>query len=148
MMNEDWRKTIEGSGGHCPCCGKWGKVHKYKLSQSLVRALDWIAHNTNDKGWADVQGSAPHWMMRSKTYPSLEHWGLIVAMAPRSGFWRATPLGIKFLREQITVPAAVYVYDDKLWGVESTQTTLRGCLKVSFDFNELLISRFDRRDAA
>ena len=143
MLNEDWVKTIQGSGGHCPCCGKWGKVYRIKMSHALVRALDWIAHNTNDKGWADVQGGAPHWMMRSKTYPLLEHWGLLVSMAPRSGFWRVTPLGIKFLREQVTVPAAVYIYDNKLWGVDSTHTTLRGCLKVNFDFNELFTSRFD-----
>ena len=63
-----WNQTIEGEGGHCVCCGKWGKVYKIKLSQHLALCLKWIIdHSTPSEPWVDVQNQAPRWMLKSKT---------------------------------------------------------------------------------
>ena len=142
----DWDTMIKGKGGFCPCCDRWGKVYKLKLNKSLVRALDWIANNGDASGWVDVQRTAPRWMLRGKTYPLLAHWGLIESRLQRSGIWRATAKGTLFVAGLDTAPAAVYVFDDKVVGVDSTQVTYTSCLGVDFNRDELLTTRYDRSD--
>ena len=33
-LKADWRVTIEGDGGHCPCCGKWGKISPFTITET------------------------------------------------------------------------------------------------------------------
>lgn len=141
-----WDTTIKGKGGFCPCCDRWGKVYKLKLNKSLARALHWIASNGDASGWVDVQNNAPRWMLKSKTYSLLAHWGLIESRLQRSGIWRATAKGTLFVAGLDTAPAAVYVFDDKVVGVDSTQVTYTSCLGVDFNRDELLTTRYDRSD--
>ena len=142
----DWDTMIKGKGGFCPCCDRWGKVYKLKLNKSLVRALDWIANNGDASGWVDVQRTAPRWMLRGKTYSLLAHWGLIESRLQRSGIWRATAKGTLFVAGLDTAPTAVYVFDGKVVGIDSTQVTYTSCLGVDFNRDELLTTRYDRSD--
>lgn len=141
-LQDDWDATISGEGGCCPVCGKFGKVYKYRLSQALALALKWIADNGMDDGWIDVQAKAPRWVMRSKTYPLLVHWGFIEAQNARSGIWRVTDLGRDFLAGFEVAPSAVYVYDNKVMALDAENTTFRGCFGVRFDFDALMSDRF------
>jgi hypothetical protein len=140
-LKHEWKQTIEGEGGCCPVCGKFGKVYKYKLSQALALALKWVADHSTD-GAVDVQAAGPRWMLRSKTYPLLAHWGLIASQSSRSGVWYVTPKGKAFLSGSILVPKAVYVYDNTVWAVDKDETSFRGCFGVNFDFDELMSTQF------
>lgn len=144
-VREEWVATIEGKGGTCPCCDRWGKVNKLSLSQHLALCLRWIYLNgdKNDDGWVHVQNKAPRWMLKSKTYSTLEHWGLIEGMEKRSGVWRATPKGIAFQNSSIMVPASVYIYNKKVWGIDSVETSFQGCFGKHFNFDEMMSERFD-----
>ena len=53
-MRHNWNKAIEGEGAFCPCCGKWGKVYKTKISQHLALCLRWISQHGDADGWVDV----------------------------------------------------------------------------------------------
>lgn len=141
-MRSTWNKSIEGEGAFCPCCGKWGKVYKIKLSQHLALCLRWIAINGDEDGWVDVQNKAPRWMLKSKTYPLLEHWGLIDSQSKRSGVWRATLKGQDFINGANAMPSAVHIYDNKVWGFESEEVSFRGCFGKHFDFDEMMSSQF------
>lgn len=141
-MRSNWSKSIEGDGSHCPCCGKWGKVYKTKLSQHLALCLRWIAISADEEGWVDVQNTAPRWMLKSKTYNLLEHWGLIDSKSHRSGIWRATLRGWDFINGLSTVPAAVHIYDNKVWGFDSEETSFHGCFGKHFDFDEMMSEQF------
>lgn len=142
-MRSTWNKSIEGEGAFCPCCGKWGKVYKTKLSQHLALCLRWIAVNGDDDGWIDVQAKGPRWMLKSKTYSLLEHWGLVESKAQRSGVWRATLKGWDFINGLVSVPSAVHIYDNKVWGFEEEETTFRGCFGVHFNFDEMMDEQFN-----
>jgi len=141
-LRHDWRYTIEGDGGHCPVCDKFGKVYKIKLSQALALALKWVADHGGDDGWVDVQTQGPRWMLRAKTYPLLAHWGLIESQAPRSGVWRATPKGRAFIGADVLAPKAVYIYDNNVWAFDAENTSFKGCFGVKFDFDELMSATF------
>lgn len=142
-MRNAWNKAIEADGGFCPCCGKWGKVYKTKLSQHLALCLRWIAINGDDDGWVDVQNKAPRWILKSKTYPLLEHWGLIDSQSKRSGVWRATLRGWDFINGLAQVPSAVHIYDNRVWGFESEEVSFRGCFGKHFDFDEMMSDQFN-----
>ena len=138
-----WNKTIEGEGGFCPCCGKKGKVYKTKLSQHLALCLRWIhVHADPADGWVDVQNTAPRFMLKSKTYPLLEHWDLIEGKSFRSGIWRVTLKGQDFLNGLINLPSAVHIYDNKIWGFEAEEVSFRGCFGIHFDFDEMMSDQF------
>lgn len=142
-MRSNWNKAIEGEGAHCPCCGKWGKVYKIKLSQHLALCLRWIAVHGDEDGWVDVQNKAPRWILKSKTYPLLEHWALIESAQKRSGIWRATLRGQDFVGGLTQLPAAVHIYDNKVWGFESEETSFRGCFGKHFDYDEMMSDQFN-----
>lgn len=137
-MREKWHQTIADDGGCCPVCGRWGKVYRYRLTQSLAAALRWIADHGNAEGWADVQKGGPRWMLRSKTYPLLAHWGLVESREFGSGIWRVTASGARFLAGTETAPRAVFVYDNRIMDVEDERVTFRGCFGVKFDFDALM----------
>jgi len=142
-MRNNWNKSIEADGGFCPCCGKWGKVYKTKLSQHLALCLRWMyIHGDAVDGWVDVQNTAPRWMLKSKTYPLLEHWDLIESKSTRSGIWRVTLRGQDFLNGLINLPSAVHIYDNKVWGFDAEEVSFRGCFGTHFDFDEMMSDQF------
>lgn len=145
-LQDEWDRTITGEGGCCPVCGKFGKVYKYKLSQGLALALKWITDHGADEGWVDVQTKGPRWMLRSKTYPLLVHWGFIESKNARSGIWRATEAGRDFLSGFDVAPSAVYVYDNKVMALDAENVTFRGCFGIHFDFDQLMSDQFKWAD--
>lgn len=147
-LQAEWEETIKGDGGCCPVCGKFGKVYKYKLSQSLALALKWIADHGADDGWVDVQTKGPRWMLRSKTYPLLTHWGFIESQNARSGIWRATEGGRAFLASIDVAPSAVYVYDNQVLALDPEMVSFRGCFGVKFDFQTLMSDNFNWANVA
>lgn len=142
-LKTEWRTTIGAEGGHCPCCGKFGKIHEMKLSQHLALCLRWIQVHGGDEGWVDVQSKGPRWMLRGKTYPCLAYWGLIESKGHRSGHWRITFKGQDFVSGLIGVPERAYIYDNQVWEMSTKETSFGGCFGKHFDFDEMMSSRFD-----
>lgn len=138
-----WRKAIEGEGAFCPCCGRWGKVYKIKLSEHLALCLRWIATHGDKDGWVNVQNTAPRWMLKSKTYTLLEHWNFIESQSKRSGVWRANAAGVAFASGIGSASSAAYIYDNTVWALDPEQVTFRGCFGKHFDFDEMMSTRFD-----
>ena len=147
-LKREWQETIEGDGGCCPVCGKFGKVYKINLSQALALSLKWIADNGGEDGWVDVQTKGPRWMLRAKTYALLVHWGFIESQSPRSGIWRANAKGRAFLGLEVVAPKAVYIYDNHVMALDAEGTSFRGCFGVKFDFDELRSSNFNWANVA
>lgn len=145
-LKQQWIETISDKGGCCPVCDRFGKIYKYKLSKALALSLKWIVNNGGTAGWVNVQKNAPREMMRSKTYPLLEHWGMIESQGARSGVWRATQSGKDFVAGLKIAPSAVYVYDDKLMAVDAMHTSFLGCFDVDFNFEELMASNLNDAD--
>lgn len=141
-LKDEWRETIEGDGGCCPLCGKFGKIYKTKLGAGLTLALKWIADHGGQDGWVDVQVKGPRWMLRSKTYPLLTHWNFLESRQHRSGEWRITDRGRDFINGQILAPLAVFIYDNKKVAVSEETITFRESLELKFDFDELMSSQF------
>lgn len=142
-LKDEWEEAISGDGGCCPVCGKFGKVYKYKLTQSKALGLRWMQVHADKDGWVEVHKRGPRWMLRSKTHSLLSHWGLVESQGSRSGIWRVTPKGRAFIDGSAVAPKSVWVYDNKVRALDAEETTFRGCFGVKFDFDELMSDQFN-----
>lgn len=144
QAKDDFRRGIgKKDGAICACCKRWGKIHKYKLTQAQAFALKWIEQNASEDGWVNVQAHAPRWMMRAKTYPLLAHWDLLEAQGARSGMWRVNSRGHQFIKGNLLVPSGVFVFDNTVWGYTDEEISFRGCFGINFDFDEFMSGRFN-----
>jgi len=138
-----YKEQLQGKGGACPCCDRWGKVNSFKLTETMALALRWIQINGKEDGWVNVQKNAPRWILRSKTYPVLAHWDLIESSGSRDGTWRITKMGVDFIAGFVSVPNKVYIYNNKVWDYSEKNLTFRGCFGVKFDFAEMMSDRYE-----
>lgn len=61
-LRRNWTKAIEGDGGHCPCCDKWGKINNYNLHETMAATLKWMSvAGTDGDGYIDMGTRAPRW---------------------------------------------------------------------------------------
>lgn len=145
-----WRHTIEGDGGYCPVCTRWGKIYGRSLNQTMARSLVWlVAAPLDDNGWVDVPLKAPRWLVRSNQLPTLKWWGLVErcpadkdSKIKHSGLWRPTALGYDFVHAGARVPKKVFTYNDRVEGHSTETVALHQCFKTNFDYQEVMNSHF------
>ena len=78
QLRDQWRVVIEGDGGHCPCCDRWGKIYRRGLNSSMARSLIWLVQQPDrGDGWVHVPDNAPAWLLRSNQLGTLHLWGLL-----------------------------------------------------------------------
>jgi hypothetical protein len=144
QMRDNWEVAIEGDGGHCPCCGRWGKIYKRALNASMARSLMWLVNRPHrGDGWTHVPSNAPTWMLRSSQLPTLHLWGLVESSDTKtklasSGLWKPTQKGIDFANDVCSVPKYVYVYDNAVRGFEGPNIVVREALGSKYDYAEIM----------
>jgi len=164
-LRRNWTKTIEGDGGHCPCCDKWGKINNYNLNETMAATLKWMTvASTDHAGYIDMGGKAPRWSVRAKNFTTMKFWGF-VEPAPKarpkdkkvaglvtktSGLWRVTERGRAFVYGGLTVPIRAFVYDDRFFGWGDKMTTFKQCFGRKFNYEDVMATNFNwftlRRD--
>jgi hypothetical protein len=138
-----WREAIEGDGGHCPCCDRWGKIYPRSLNVTMARSLIWLAHHSANWDWVDVPKSAPRWLVRSNQLPTLRWWGLVERHGNddptkrHSGLWRVTERGDLFAQNRLQVPKKVYTYNADVKSFSDELITIRDCVE-SFDYSAVM----------
>ena len=109
-----WKVTIADKGGYCPCCGKWGKVYRQKISEAMVKSLLPI-----DVGAAIGDDGVG----QEKKF---------------SGYWRVTSKGMQFARGFLQVPKYVYIYDNKYMDSSTETVYSRDCFGEDFNYDEIM----------
>ena len=142
-LRDNWRIIIDGEGGHCPCCDRWGKVYPRSLNETMARSLIWLAHHSSNEDWVDIPQRGPRWLVRSNQLPTLRWWKLVERLdtedktKKHSGFWRATEKGILFAQNRLAVPKKVYTYNAEVEGFSDELITIINCVD-SFDYSEVM----------
>lgn len=144
-----WRHTIEGEGGYCPVCARWGKIYGRSLNETMARSLIWLVATPLVNGWVDVPVKAPRWLVRSNQLPTLKWWGLVErhpsdsdSKIKHSGLWRPTDLGYEFASARKRVPKKVFTYNDEVEGHSTETVSIDQCFKHHFDYQEVMNSHF------
>lgn len=147
-LKKDWRFTIEGEGGYCPCCDRWGKISPFTLTETHALALLWMSKQDTADGWIDVPPLAPQWMLRGKNYQLMAKWELIekgskTNSATRSdGMWRITERGWDFIRGHISVPTKAYIYNNSIEGWSEEEMEFKDCFGKRFNYEQVMSDQF------
>lgn len=148
-IKADYRNVIEGEGGYCPCCERWGKINTFHLSEINALSLMWMMNNEIDEdGWVHTAKLAPRWMMRAKSFSTMRHWGLVES-APNddknkkaAGVWRITQKGYNFVNGQIRLPKKAFVYNRTLVAYGDQLMYFRECFGKHFSYEEIMSDAF------
>lgn len=148
---EAWRHTIEGDGGHCPVCARWGRIYGRGINETMARSLIWLVSAPLDNGWVDIPMKAPRWLVRSNQLPTLKWWGLVERCAndknskvKHIGLWRPTALGYDFVNAGARVPKKVFTYNDKVEAHSTETVAIHQCFKQQFDYQEVMNTYFPK----
>ena len=138
----DWMYQINGDGGYCPCCDRWGKIYARQFNSSMAKALIWLV----GKGlrWTDVPNTAPKWLTRTNQLPTVRWWGLVVRResedraVKHSGMWQPTRRGIAFASNEIELPSTVYTYNNKVVRYNDDLIRIQDAFKTRFDYEQVV----------
>jgi len=150
-LRDNWRETIENEGGRCPCCDRWGKISGHGITETMSLALLWLSRQpVDDNGFVNVPKAAPAWMLRGKTYSLLQHWHLIYKVEKNEdktkrsdGLWQVTTKGHQFLRNELSVPRKVFIYDNTIQGFSQEEVFFEDCFGKHFDYQEVMSDSFN-----
>jgi hypothetical protein len=142
-LRSAWRVVIDGEGGRCPCCDRWGKVYPRSLNETMAQSMIWLAKQSANGDWVDIPQRGPRWLVRSNQLPTLRWWGLVERLdtedktKKHSGFWRATEKGILFAQNRLQVPKKVYTYNAEVEGFSEELVTIQDCVDF-FDYSSVM----------
>lgn len=92
----------------CSQCGAKTVKYKHSLSHGLVSGLRKVAENAGRRE-VNLSGAG---LTRNQwdNFQKLKYWGLVAQSKAKSGCWRVTDKGWKFLAGLVTVPSKVWTY--------------------------------------
>jgi len=157
-----WRHAIEGDGGHCPVCTRWGKLYRRTINRNMALSLRWLHNKSTQRveqgldEWFSVPESKTNWVIRRQEVGKMRWWGLterpakndpvlgrVKTKAKQSGLWRCTPEGVAFLKGDITVPECVWVHKDNVEATSSEKVSWEDCIPANFNYAELMSANFN-----
>ena len=126
-------------GATCPCCGQFVRAYRRKLRSNHARFLaDLIRLSTREEPWVHYTRC----FYRGRDYNYLNHFGLAESTTlgrSRTGFWRATAEGVRFILEDGRAPEWILVYNNQVLTRSDKMTTCRELLAGGgFDYDALM----------
>ena len=142
-----WQAIIEGEGGACPCCGRFGKIYERQFNATMAKSLIWLAntHTEDPEDWVHVPSVAPKSIVRTNQLATTRWWGLIERMpgggdlkTKHSGFWRTTRRGRRFSRGLILIPFSVFTYAGEVVRRSEELVSLEDTFATPFDYQQVM----------
>jgi hypothetical protein len=131
-------------GTVCPVCDQRVKEHRLTISSGTAHQLIEI-YRRFGTDWFHLADFMLEDTSRSRATNQLRHWGIIETDGDRddegrrSGIWRITERGERFVRGDLRVPKYVYVYNGEVVGKEkSTRISIEDALRQKFDYAALM----------
>lgn len=137
-----WLRDRLVEGAPCPVCSQRAQVYLRRIYSSTARVLIRM-HREAGQDYVFVPG----FNLPGGDYGKAKFWGLIERRnheradgSKRNGWWRLTPRGTAFVRDQLRVPRTALIYDDRILRFEDPADTvsIQDCLGVEFNYRELM----------
>lgn len=147
MLVDHGRETAEGV--QCPCCGQEAKIYRRNLDSMMAEALTIFYRHAKKVGfnaWIDLPREFPGRLMSGGDIAKLRRWGITEApqIDPQNwkrvqgGFWRLTPLGVRFASNRLRVPQSEICYANETIGFEGPMVKIEDCFDSPFNYAELM----------
>lgn len=145
-MNGDFVPGTDGivDGHHCPTCGQKVKLyprHLYHVPARMLIAM----YNTDPYGWIyipklykaiEIGGgdtTKPRYWRMMQPQPGERNDG-----STRTGMWRLTARGRRWVTGRSCVRYTALIYNDTLWDFAGPWWSIWQALGKGFDYNELM----------
>jgi len=141
---KDWlfHRIERGDVSICPCCERVTKMYERPVTSTMARSLiSMFRHSGTDwVQWKDLG-------IKQSDEAKARHWGIIEERpgdrpdgSSRTGWWRLTPFGVRFVHGAETITKRVRLYGTRCYGfVEGDpRVDIRDCLGTRFDYRRLM----------
>lgn len=134
-------RQLVDEGATCPCCRQFAKVYKRKIHSAMARDLIkfWRAHRREYGHSTRTLGAT------APDFVKLVHWGMIEAQpgerddgSNRTGWWRITAEGERFVLGLEQAPSHVKLYDGRKLGMAGKWVYIQDALGRRFRYDELM----------
>ncbi len=151
-----WVKQNRRKAVKCPTCHQTAAERKRYLHHSMAKALviiHWYFKKYPMVDWLHVEEHLKKHPNASRAvrgdFAKLVHWNLLEKKSgtkpdgnPSIGRYRITPLGKKFVREKVKVPAYVWIYNAKCCAISTKTIGIRDVRgKKFFHYDNLMLSK-------
>ena len=148
FLKENYKKGVE-----CPCCHQYVKLYGRTINASMAYALILVSQYFDahtDEEWLHVSNylsdlKIPAPVKMGGDFVKLRHWGLIESAqgrredgSKRNGYHRITEKGRRFVKRMASVPSKVFIYNDRVLGVDSKPMTIDDALGKKFNYDNLM----------
>ena len=144
---KEYIKANYQKGCVCPVCTQYVKLYRRSLTSSMCYALiliykarfgDFIhvEDYLKEKNCpSSIRGDFPklHWFGLIESYKGTRSDG-----SSRNGYWKITTLGEKFVEGSGLVPAAVYLFNNRMYRTDPKLISITAALGKKFNYSELM----------
>lgn len=143
VREELWGIIENGDSTTCPCCSRAAAIRNRHLDFAKADTLIKFWANAG-REWAEMKEAVPG--LPGGEYGKLRLWGLMERAighrqdgSPRTGWWRVTDKGERWLRDEITVPEIARVFANRVIEFGGTEEwTIHDALGRTFDYREMM----------
>lgn len=157
------------AGTHCPCCGNSVKIYKRNFNKAMAASLLWFLRffredkSNPKKCWVSpseeakkvqeaikngerVEDASVIHVVNSREFTKLKYWDMlelcdvVEAGKKTSGKWGTTGGAAMFGKGRAKVPAAAYVFRDRVLTYSSKLITIFDAFQEVFDYDKLMSS--------
>lgn len=143
FLRDNWEEGCE-----CPACHQNVKQYKHKINgltaKSLIDLYVLTLQNPN-KPYFHVQDDIDVPLKVGGSFAKMRWWKLIEEMPKdddskgrTSGYWRITMRGIAFVKNELTIPEYVKLFNAKHFGFTGKNINIHSSLDSKFNYDELM----------
>jgi hypothetical protein len=138
---KEWLKARLDVGAKCPVCHQRAQMYRRTINSGMARSLISMHLLAPDGGWVRITTQLD---ARSREEGKLRYWNLVTerpsdrADGVRSGFWRVTEAGRRFVLGMKKVPKYAHIYDDRFFKFSGPPITIYDALGKNFSYVELM----------
>lgn len=137
----DAMRDLVEEGHNCPVCTQFAKVYRRRIHATMARELIAFWREAG-RDWCYLPDSV---VARGGDMVKVRYWGMIEEDdgvredgSKRTGWWRVTELGERWILGRATVPMYARIYNGRRLGLVGQPVNIRDALGRKFDYGELM----------
>ena len=139
--------TTVRDSSHCPTCGQFVKIYRWKLNTSTAQVMIAMWRLNEGREYVYIPRLFNTSALRGGTGNATKgkYWGLMECMpgvradgSSRVGWWRLSDDGRDFVTSTLTVEKYAYLYNQTCLGLDGPAWTIRDALGAKFNYDELM----------
>jgi hypothetical protein len=136
--------VYDPAGAVCPTCTQHAQVYRWSLYSTAVQALILFQRLGGTTDFTHSNELKDYGYKGQGDAARLRMWGLVERQSDqredggRSGYWRVTSLGERFVLGQVRVPKYAWVYNGRVLRMDGEPVGVREALGNRFNYDDMM----------